>query len=555
MRLPGMDEHTTDLGPAPERTDDERRAVAGLLDVAGGGRPGGAPGGGSSLLAGVQRRAARQHRRRLAGAAVAGVAALGVVAMVVPAVVPGGGSGIVAALGLEDRGAAPAPDTAPAPPPSEGTGIFASTFDDAGDSMMLTDAQVEAFVGGVQGRAPGSLGNGNADRLPDDGLSLTVGGWCRDADLPMRVAATAEGAGDPSIAYLGPRGRWSATWRADAPTRGGVGVDEVVVKWAFDKPYLSDAGTARSYVDATGASSVRCGAGAGRDLAGDFRVLPPPLPGAVQAVASVAGAPETWEVRTVGSAEGSGAAVDLTTLLSAPTAQEAGRTVVPLLRQALDRVTAREAVERAASDAEIELGAPASSTAPQRVVVRPYGRSRTDPSLMPDQVATVLPGTVSELLPPGADDPSSSGCVGRFRAPEASRDSNTTSESVSGVEILDGSARTTVAERLFSWSPSGPGSMLLGLDSPCGPAPEGETWEPVMLSHDGADVPVVLRHPGGDPERWVVRATDAAEPAVAVGLEIETTASSQADVAAIVVPLLEAAQRQAYAANFVPSAP
>lgn len=41
---------------------------------------------------------------------------------------------------------------------------------------------------------------------------------------------------------------------------------------------------------------------------------------------------------------------------------------------------------------------------------------------------------------------------------------------------------------------------------------------------------------------------------MAVGLEIETTASSKAEVAAVVVPLLEAAQQRAYAANFVPSA-
>lgn len=65
MRLPGMDEHT-DLRPVLQRTDDERRAAAGLLDVAGG-RRGGATGSGPDLLAGVQRRAVRQHRRARRG--------------------------------------------------------------------------------------------------------------------------------------------------------------------------------------------------------------------------------------------------------------------------------------------------------------------------------------------------------------------------------------------------------------------------------------------------------------------------------------------------------
>lgn len=74
-------------------------------------------------------------------------------------------------------------------------------------------------------------------------------------------------------------------------------------------------------------------------------------------------------------------------------------------------------------------------------------------------------------------------------------------------------------------------------------------------SRAGADVPAVIRHPGGDPQRRVVRATGSPEPAVAFGLEIETAASSKAQVAAVVVPLLEAAQQRAYAANFVLSAP
>lgn len=77
----------------------------------------------------------------------------------------------------------------------------------------------------------------------------------------------------------------------------------------------------------------------------------------------------------------------------------------------------------------------------------------------------------------------------------------------------------------------------------------------MTLSHDGADVAAAVSHPGGDPERWLVRTTAAVEPAAAVGLEIETTASSRDEVAAIIQPLLEAAQARAYAANFVPSSP
>lgn len=214
-------------------------------------------------------------------------------------------------------------------------------------------------------------------------------------------------------------------------------------------------------------------------------------------------------------------------------------------------------MERAASEAGTEPRTPPSSTAPERVVVRPYGRSQTVPSLALDQVAAVLPVTVSELQPEGVDNPTGSRCVGHFRVPEVYRDGDDSEEAVSGFEVVHGGGRTTVAEWLFSWTPSEPvsGFLLFGLAPPCGPAPAGETWQPVTLSHAGTDVPAVVRHPDGDLQRWVVRVTGSAEPAAAVGLEIETTASSRAEVAAVVVPLLEAAQRQAYAANFVPSAP
>lgn len=194
MRLPGMDDHT-DLRPVPQRTDDERRAAAGLLDVAGGGRRRGASGDGPDLLADVQRRAVRQHRRRLAGAGVVGVAALGVVALVVPAVVPGG-SGIVAALGLEDRGASPSPDAVPAPPPADDGPVGPAAR--AGDSLVLPDAQVEAFVAGVQGQASGTLGVDDARYLGDSGSgsSLSRGGWCRETDLVVESTVTEEGTGE-----------------------------------------------------------------------------------------------------------------------------------------------------------------------------------------------------------------------------------------------------------------------------------------------------------------------------------------------------------------------
>lgn len=557
-----MDEFT-DLQPVPQRSGDERRAAAGLRDVSRAaprdrGTDGRGAGRGAGVLAGIERRAARHHRRRVTGAAALVAAVTAAVAVVVPAVVPGGDGGIVAALGLEDRGASPAP--APVPDPSLAQdGGPASTFMKAGDSMMLTDAQVKAFVTDVQGEAPGVLGNDNADHLPDNDPSLTRGGWCEDADLPVTLVSTDKGAGDLSGIDPGPLARWSATWRGDALARGsvGVGVDETVVKWAFDRPYLSDGEAARSYVDATGSSSVRCDAGTGPDLAGDFEVLPSPLPGAVQAVAPLKGASDGWVVRSVGSAEGSGSAVDLTVVLTAPTAQEAARAVVPLLRGAVDRATAREAVEKAAAEAGTEVKVPPSSTAPQRVVVRPYGMETGGLALTKDQVAAVLPGVVTEQQPPGVDHPTSSRCIGPFGAPDASTDNDARSERVSGFEVQHDGGTTVVAQWGMEWTPSSAssGSALFGLDPACGPAPAGEEWEPVTLSHAGVDVPVIVRHPGGDAQQWVVRATAAVEPAAAVGLQIQMTAPSRAQVAAVVVPLLQAAQQRAYDANFVPSTP
>lgn len=573
MRLPGMDE-PTDLPPVPQRTDDERRAAAGLLDAArtpwrGGadGRAGvvvtggGPAGDGPDLIAEVERRAARQHRRRLAGAGVAAVAVAAALALVVPAVVPGGGGGIVAAPGLDRGSAAPAPgpsasdlQTSPEDrwPP---TAVAA-----ARDALVLTDAQVEAFVTGVQGEPPGTLGIDNARHLRDTVLvgSLTTGGWCRQESLVTQSTATRVDTGETEMITVEPSGMWSATWRAGAAARPGVAVDEKAVTWSSGKVFPSDAESARSYVEATGASSTTCDGTADRGLAGAFRVLPAPLAGAVQAAAPVEGRPGTWQVRSVASAEGSGTAVDLTVVLPAPSAQEAGRTVVPLLRRALERVTAWDTVLDRSDRAGTQPQAGPTSTAPGRVLVRPYQDFAA--SLTLEQVDAVLPGVVLgapvepatwglERTGPCAgplDDPDNfaeavdgGNVAGTF---EARRDGG----AVSVQEWVGNEERALSVVRLAVPPVPGPA---------CGPTPAGTTWQPEVLSRAGTDLAVVVRHPDGDPQRWVVRGAAAVDPSWFVGLEVEITADSQADVAAVVVPLLAAARQRAYDANFVPSTP
>lgn len=553
-----MDEFTN-LHPVPQRTEDEHRAAAGLRDVSRaasrerGTKTQGA-GRGAGLLAGIERRAARHHRRRVTGAAAV-VAAVAAAGLVVPVVVPGGAGQIMAALGLDGQDSAPAPSPTPdaSTPPVDEQPVSAASM--VGDALVLTDDQVEAFVAGVQGRPAGALRTDNARYLRDSGLSdsLTTGGWCREVALVTKTTATQEGTGKTEMITVSPGGTWSATWRAGAPSRPGVEVDEKAVKWSSGKVYPGDVETARSYVEVTGDSSTTCNDSAGQGLAGDFQVLPAPLPGAVQAAAPLQVEPGTWQVRTVASAAGSGTAVDLTVVLPAPSAQQAGQAVIPLLRQALERVTAWDAVSEAAAGAGTAPQAGPASTAPGRVVVRPY--NLLGQVLTLNQVGAVLPGATLAPQPDLASKAGGRACMGPFGLSEGYENSSG-SEAAAFETTLDG-APASVKEWLMHWSANGSStrSPLFAANSPCRSATTGEPWEAVTLTHAGVDVPAVVSHPGGDPRRWVVLATAAAEPAVAVGLQVQMSAASQDEVAAVVVPLLQGAQQRAYDANFVQVAP
>ena len=536
-----------DLHPRPQRSHDEQRAAAALADLAGApGSPGLVRAGGQGALATVRRRAVRQRRLRLAGGAAAAVAAVAAVGLAVPAVVPGGG--IVAALGLPGRGSAapdqgvPGPDASPdAPAPDDPTSPAPDPYQvqDAVPGLpVLTDREALQLLAGAQD------GDGFISLVADGALALSreprsarigdVGGWCRDTPLTMDVPAGS------SLAVA---------WRT--PDDEGGRVAERVLSWGMGGPANPhEVESAGAWVQDVAASTTRCAASSDSP-ARTFRVLPEPSPGVVQAVAPVDGKPATWEVRTV-APTGSGSVVDLTAVVPGATEQDAARAVQPMVQAAVERSAAWDA----AHEPGTRVVADPSDNAPGSVV---QSYLPQEGQLVLEQVGAVLPGAFAVLpderlqwerpitvgcnppffIPDGATNPESSGQVA-FRAPQ------------------DGGGTTTVTERLLRYEGGTAKDYVSATNDPatvCDPDSAQQAWQVVTLRHAGESVRAVVRHPYGDPQQWVVRAAVAPDPATAVDLEVRTTASSEADLAAVVQPLVAAARQRAYAANFVPSAP
>lgn len=271
-----------------------------------------APGGGRGGAVGRQHRAeaavgrARRDRRRSLALGLAGLAVVGVVALV-----PRGGPG-------------PA-DGAPAV-----AGSLSPTDPLAPGSLLDLD-QVSTLVPGVSGRAPA------ADVTPPRAAGYPppryLGGWCGDAVL---------------LDAPPPEQVWAAEWTQEGlagttATRGPAGgVREVVLRWP-------EAAGARAWADATHASPTRC-----RDPRGapfpPVAFRPWAVSTSVGTMTSVAIAPvgapvvttdpsdppipPVWRVRAV-HARGA-TVVDLTAVVRAPEG-EAVRSATVLLEEAAAR--------------------------------------------------------------------------------------------------------------------------------------------------------------------------------------------------------------------------